>query len=63
MSKDTDLLEEFKMMMKVCVEESNERLWQKVENKISSYENRMDRLEAEIFMRDQRIDQLESKLP
>ena len=61
-SKDTDLLEEFKVMMKVCVEESNERLWQKVESKISSYENRMDRLEAEIFMRDQRIDQLESKL-
>ena len=61
-SKDTDLLEEFKVMMKVCVEEGNERLWQKVENKISSYENRMDRLEAEIFMRDQRIDQLESEL-
>ena len=58
-SKDTEFLEEIKVMMKSCVEEGNERLWQKVENKISSYENRMEKLESEIFIRDQRIDQLE----
>ena len=61
-SKETEFLEEIKVTMKACVEESNERLWQKVENKISSYENRMEKLEAEIFIRDQRIDLLESEL-
>ena len=54
--KEVDFLEEIKAMMKSCVEESNDRLWKKVESKISSYEDRMDRLEGEIFVRDQRID-------
>ena len=56
------LLEEIKAMMIACVEEGNDKLWKKVESKISSYEERMDRLEGAIFVRDQRIDQLESQL-
>ena len=60
--KDTEFLEEIKAMMRSCVEEGNNKLWQKVESKISAYEDRMDRLEGEIFVRDQRIDQLQSEL-
>ena len=56
------LLEEIKAMMIACVEEGNDKLWKKVESKISSYEERMDRLEGAIFVRDQRIDQLELQL-
>lgn len=61
-STEADFLEEIRTMMVVCVQEGNDKLWKKVESKITSYEERMDRLEGEIFARDQRIDQLESQL-
>ena len=60
-SKNLDF-EDFMSMMKVCIEEANADLWQKVDNKISSCEAKIDKLEEAIFERDLRIDQLETEL-
>ena len=48
--KDAEFLEDIKAMMKSCIEESNEKLWQKMENKISSYENRQGLVFAYLSM-------------
>ena len=60
-SKNLDF-EDLMSMMKACIEEANADLWQKVDNKISSYEAKIDKLEGAIFERDLKIDQLETDL-
>ena len=61
-STHPEFMEELSKMIKSCIEESNTTLWQKVENKISSYEAKIEKLEGDIFDRDMKIDSLETEL-
>ena len=61
-STHPEFMEELSKMIRSCIEESNATLWQKVENKISSYEAKIEKLEGDIFDRDRKIDKLETEL-
>ena len=57
----SDLKAELKSLISESVESAVSGLWQKIEKKLNAYENRFDRLENQIFDRDQVINELQER--
>lgn len=58
----TDLITEIKAAINESNERSNAKLWGKIERKLSSFENRIEKLEADNFEKDQKIEKLEQQV-
>lgn len=58
----SEFMNEINQMIEVSIRSAVEKLWEKIDGKMSSLETKIDKLEGQIFERDQLVDELQDKL-
>ena len=56
------MLEDLKRIIVSSIEEANGKLWERTEAKLSLYERKIEKLESDLFSRDQLVDELQKKV-
>ena len=56
------MMEELKGIIVSSIEEANGKLWERIEAKLSLYERKIEKLESELYSRDQLVDDLQKKV-